>query len=56
MSYFLDEQLKNVKSVGINGHVRPDGDCVGSVLSVYNYIRDNYPDVEVNAYLQSAIE
>lgn len=52
MSYFLDEQLKNVKSVGINGHVRPDGDCVGSVLSVYNYIRDNYPDVEVNAYLQ----
>ncbi len=52
MSYLLDEQLKGVKTVGMAGHVRPDGDCVGSVLAVYNYITDRYPEIEVHAYLE----
>ena len=33
------------------GHLRPDGDCVGSCLGVYNYIYDNYPDKTVDIYL-----
>ena len=33
----LDEILSNVKTVAISGHVRPDGDCVGSTLAIYNY-------------------
>ena len=36
----LDEILAGKKSVGLAGHVRPDGDCVGSTLGVYNYIRN----------------
>ena len=40
----LDEILAGKKSVGLAGHVRPDGDCVGSTLGVYNYIRKYYPD------------
>uniref|UniRef100_UPI004057B006 DHH family phosphoesterase n=1 Tax=Agathobacter sp. TaxID=2021311 RepID=UPI004057B006 len=48
----LDEKLWNVKTVGISGHVRPDGDCAGSTLAVYNYIRTYYPDVEVDLYLE----
>ncbi|MCD8217714.1 MAG: DHH family phosphoesterase [Clostridiales bacterium] len=39
-------------SVAIAGHVRPDGDCVGSCLAVYNYIRDNYPAIRVDIYLE----
>ena len=35
---YLDEILQGVKTVGITGHIRPDGDCVGSTLGVYNYI------------------
>ena len=34
----LDCKLEGITSVGIGGHVRPDGDCVGSTLAVYNYI------------------
>lgn len=49
----LDETLWNVKTVGISGHVRPDGDCVGSTLAVYNYIKTYYPNVEVDIYLES---
>ena len=44
--------LAGKKSVGLAGHVRPDGDCVGSTLGVYNYIRKYYPDVDVRLYLE----
>lgn len=47
----LDEILQGVKTVGISGHVRPDGDCVGSTLGVYNYISTYYPEIEVSLYL-----
>lgn len=49
----LDETLKGVTSVGISGHVRPDGDCVGSTLAVYNYIRTYHPEIQVDLYLES---
>ena len=48
----LDEILAGKKTVGLAGHVRPDGDCVGSTLGVYNYIRKYYPDVDVRLYLE----
>lgn len=49
----LDEKLIGVKSVGISGHVRPDGDCVGSTMAVYNYIRTYYPEISVDIYLEN---
>lgn len=49
----LDEKLIGIKSVGISGHVRPDGDCVGSTLAVYNYIRTYYPEISVVLYLET---
>ena len=33
----IDSILKDAQSVAVSGHVRPDGDCVGSTLAVYNY-------------------
>lgn len=48
----LANELQNVNSVAIAGHVRPDGDCTGSCLAVYNYIREQFPDIEVTVYLE----
>ena len=48
----LDSILKDVKSVGISGHVRPDGDCVGSTLGLYQYICKYYPDIDCKLYLE----
>ena len=48
----MDEILKNVHSVGIGGHVRPDGDCVGSCLGVYNYFRTYHPEMDVHVFLE----
>lgn len=48
----LSDILKDVKSVGITGHIRPDGDCMGSVLALYNYIVENMPETDVDLYLE----
>ena len=40
--------IGNSNSIGIAGHVRPDGDCVGSTLAVYNYIARAFPDKNIH--------
>ena len=49
----IDEFLSEASSVAIFGHVRPDGDCVGSTTGIYNYIKDNYPGIGVDLYLEN---
>ena len=50
----IDYYLKDRKRVAITGHVSPDGDCLGSCLGLYNYIKDNYPQITADVYLQEA--
>ena len=38
--------IGNAKTVGIAGHINPDGDCVGSCLAVYNYLRQQRGDLD----------
>ncbi len=52
----IGEYLKNVKKVAITGHMSPDGDCVGSCLGLWNYLRDNYPEITAHVFLQEAKE
>lgn len=48
----IHNKLENVKKLGIAGHVRPDGDCVGSCMGLYNYILENYKDIEAHVYME----
>lgn len=50
MNDFLKE-IEQADSIVILGHIRPDGDCVGSCLGVYNYLLDNYSEKRVDIYL-----
>lgn len=44
------QDVANAKRIGICGHIRPDGDCIGSCLALYNYIKENYScEVDVHA-------
>ncbi len=52
MNDFIKE-IEQAEDIVILGHTRPDGDCVGSCLGVYNYILDNYPEKQVDIYLDS---
>ena len=48
----MEEQLAGVRSVAIAGHIRPDGDCAGSCLATYNYIKEYHPQIEAAVYLE----
>lgn len=48
----INEIIGDAKTVGIAGHVRPDGDCVGSCMSLYNYLKKNRQDLQVKVYLE----
>lgn len=48
----LEDALEGVRSAAVIGHVRPDGDCVGSCLAVYHYVRRLLPAARVQVYLQ----
>lgn len=52
----IASQLEGVKTVAIAGHVRPDGDCAGSCLGLYNYIKECYKEIEVDVYLEEISE
>lgn len=54
MNRFL-EAIATADSIGIAGHVRPDGDCYGSCMGLYNYIREQFPDKRISVYLESFV-
>ena len=48
----LSERIESVNSIAIAGHTRPDGDCVGSCMGLYNYLKENYTNKEITVYLE----
>ena len=50
----LEQMLEQTGSVVILGHVRPDGDCLGSTLGLYHYIQTNYPAIRAAVYLEES--
>lgn len=52
----LQQMLEGVGSVAILGHIRPDGDCLGSTLGLYNYLQLNYPNIKASVYLEEAAD
>lgn len=34
----LEEELSGAKKIAITGHIRPDGDCIGSCSALYQYL------------------
>lgn len=49
----ISEVLTGVRTMGIGGHIRPDGDCVGSCMVLYLYIKTWFPEIKVKVYLDS---
>ncbi|MCR4604873.1 MAG: bifunctional oligoribonuclease/PAP phosphatase NrnA [Eubacterium sp.] len=51
MNSLLDA-IQKAGTIAISGHVRPDGDAIGSSMGLYFYLRDNYPEKQVDVYLE----
>lgn len=51
------EEVGNAKSIGISGHIRPDGDCVGSCMGMYLYLKNSMPsDTVIDIILEKPAE
>lgn len=48
----LYEEVKDALTIGIGGHERPDGDCVGSVMGLYLYLKKVCPNAKVQVLLE----
>ena len=46
------EEVKDAKTIGISGHIRPDGDCVGSCLGLYLYLKKKCRGAKVQVMLE----
>lgn len=46
------EVVKGAAAIGISGHIRPDGDCVGSVMGLYLYLKKVCPGAKVEVMLE----
>lgn len=52
MSIQLSDILKDKQTIALGGHIRPDGDCVGSCMGLYMYLKEQYPNLETDVYLE----
>lgn len=50
------QECQGVSRIAITGHVRPDGDCVGSCLALYQYLQKMMPQAQVRVYLEQPAE
>lgn len=49
----LLQECKNAQRIGIGGHIRPDGDCIGSCLALYQYLKKGLPqNTAVKVFLE----
>lgn len=52
----LLQECKGAGRIGISGHIRPDGDCVGACLALAGYLEKCLPDVAVKVCLEQPPE
>ena len=52
MNIALTEVLRGKQTVALAGHIRPDGDCIGSSVGLYLYLKENFPQIQTDIYLQ----
>ena len=52
----IDDVIGDARTVGIGGHIRPDGDCIGSCMGMYLYLRRKYPQISVDVFLEEIPE
>ncbi len=52
----INSEIIGAKKIAITGHIKPDGDCIGSCLSLYLYLiqnKDKFQIEQVDVYLGS---
>lgn len=50
------DEVKEARTIAIGGHIRPDGDCVGSVMGLFLYLKKEMPEALIDVYLDRPAE
>lgn len=53
---FLLDAIDQAETIAIGGHIRPDGDCIGSCMGLSGYIKNNYANKTVDVLLEEVPE
>lgn len=56
MAMKIISEVKEAKKIAIGGHMRPDGDCVCSVMALYRYLQKELPGAQIDIYLERPAE
>ncbi len=46
------EEVKDCRTIGISGHINPDGDCVGSCMGMARYLEKAMPQARIDVFLE----
>ncbi len=46
------KETANAATIGISGHIRPDGDCVGAAMGLYLYLKKMLPEAIIDVFLE----
>lgn len=50
----LIKECEQANVIGISGHIRPDGDCIGSCMALQMYLRKKLPKARIYVYLEES--
>ena len=50
------EEVRGCRTIGISGHINPDGDCVGSCMGMALYLEKAMPQTQVDVFLEDFSE
>ncbi len=48
----LERIVQNAVTIGVAGHLNPDGDCVGACLGLAGYFRKRYPEKRTTVFME----
>ena len=51
-SFDLIKECKDAKKIVVTGHIKPDGDCIGSTVATTLYLKKCLPEAEVRLLLE----
>ena len=46
------EEVKDAKNIIVTGHIKPDGDCIGSTIAMTLYLRKKLPDANIRLLIE----
>lgn len=50
------KECEGAQSIGITGHINPDGDCVGSVMALWQFLSKVYPEAQIDVMIEKPMD